>query len=131
MLGLQPLQPLRLIRTRQLRLGLFRQGQEVLRVHAPDLFGFPALLEFLAGVLVDGFEHHEPGLALRPFLLPYEALVQEGGDALEGVYGQISCRVADGLHGLEGAAPGEDGHPGEERLLAFVEQRVAPLYGPT
>ena len=97
MLGLQPLHPPRLIRTRQLGLGLFRQGQEVFRVRAPDLFGLPALLEFLSRVLVDGLEHHEPGLVLRPFLLPQEALVQEGGDALEGVHGQISLRVADGL----------------------------------
>src|SRR5215207_3507677 len=40
-LGLKPLQPLRLLRTRQL--GLLGQAQEVSCVRVPDLFGLPAL----------------------------------------------------------------------------------------
>src|SRR5215211_7562769 len=94
-----------------------------------DLIGLSTLPELLAGKLVDCLKHHESRLPARSFLLPQEALVQQGGDALEGLHWQISFRVADGLYGFQGAAPGEDRKPPEEHLLAFVEERMAPLDG--
>src|SRR5918998_1689841 len=96
-LGLQPLHPQRLLRPTQL--GLFREGQEVVHVRAPDLFSLSALFELLPRVLVDGFQHHEPGLLLGAFLLLDKALVQKGGDTLEGIHRQIFLRVADRLYG--------------------------------
>jgi hypothetical protein len=47
----------RLWRWEKLRLGFFGHGEEVGGVTVVHLVGFPALLELLAGVLPDGFEH--------------------------------------------------------------------------
>src|SRR5829696_7219239 len=128
-LGLQAIQPLKLILASELWVGLLCQGQEILGVNPLDLLGLCALLELLAGVLVDGLQHHEAWLPVRSFLLPQEALVQQGGDSLEGLHGQITFCVADGLYGFQGASSGEDRKPGEEHALAFIEKRVAPLEG--
>jgi hypothetical protein len=79
-----------------------------------DLLGLPTFLELLVSKLVDGLEHHESRLPVRSLLLPEEALAQKGGDAIEGIDGQIAFCVADDLYRLEGSPPGEDREPGEE-----------------
>src|ERR687898_220530 len=84
------------------------------------------LQEPLAGVLVDGLEHREAGVAAALLLLPDEALVQERFGAFEGI-----LDGADLLHRTQGAAAGEHCEAGEERPFAFFQQRVAPVYGAT
>src|SRR5215218_3974451 len=59
MLGLQALKPLKLILASEFWIGLLRQGQEILGVNPLDLLSLAALPEFLAGVLVNGLQHHE------------------------------------------------------------------------
>ena len=67
-LDLQPLHPHALLRSGELWLGFFGQGEEELGVTAVHLVGSPALLKLLPSVLTDGLEHsvaHRPALA-RP-----------------------------------------------------------------
>ena len=85
-----------------------------------------AFVKALGRVLPDRRQHHEPGVAVRAGLA-HEALVDERGEAVEGV--EIDAAVqgrGDGLDGVEGCA-GEGGEQLEEALLAGLEQLVAPL----
>ena len=129
-LGFEPVHPRYLLRSHKLRLRFLGEEEEVLGVRLLDLPSFAALFELLPRVLVDGFEHHEAGFVFGALFLPEEALLQQRGDAVEDVDGQVAFRVADGLYGLQGPAPREDREPGEEGLLALLQQVVAPFYGP-
>ena len=82
MLGLEPVHPRHLIRTLDLGLGLLRQRHESTRRAARAISSAsPLSCSFSRGVLVDGLQHHEPGLFIRSFLLPEQALVKQRGDA--------------------------------------------------
>ena len=75
--------------------------------------------EALRGELPDRLEHPEPLGAVRLGAAADEALVEERGQRVE-------VRLADRLGVVERAAAAEDGEPGEELLLAAVEEVVAP-----
>jgi hypothetical protein len=101
-------------------------------VGAADGVRFAAGGEALGGVLPHRLQHQEAVGAVRPvrpLVLAHQALVDEGGEAVEGVEGDGLTGGGDGADGLQGAAPGEDGEAGEEALLLRLEQGVAPVQG--
>jgi hypothetical protein len=114
-LSLEPVEPLGRVRAR-VRLGLLRQLEEVLGVAAAQLSGLARCVEPLVRILADRLQHPET-LAVAD---ADEALVDE---RLQ----HVQVGVAHGLGGLERTASGEDREPGEQPLLVFPEELVAPL----
>ena len=57
-----------------------------------------------------------------------ERLVDERRDAVENVFGLERIAAANGFRRLEREASGEDGESAEQRLLALVEEAVAPVH---
>src|SRR5215210_149261 len=125
----QLVQPRRILWAPELRLGFFRQGQEVFGMGASYGFCVVALLELFQRELADGLEHHEARLGTLAFLLPQQALVQERGNYIQRVLGKVSSWVAHRLYGLQGAPARESRQPRKERLLPLVEHLVAPRDG--
>ena len=118
--GLQPIEPHRLLRAVDLRACFLRQAQEEGRV--PSLQGdrLPARGQPLERILSNRLQHHEPGFAAGRLLLPQQALVQQRPQAVQ------DLGPAHRFGRFEGAAADEDGEPPEELLLAPAEQVVAP-----
>jgi hypothetical protein len=58
-------------------MGPLRQRHDQRGVPAAGLLGLPALLKLLAGVLLDGLQHHEARLSVCSLLPPQEALLEE------------------------------------------------------
>jgi hypothetical protein len=99
---------------------LLCECEEVRRVPPGDCVRSRPLAKTSCGELADRLEHAE---AVFPGCLPGfedEALLDKRGELRQ-------IRVADGLRRQERPAPREDGEAGEQLLLAFLEERVAPL----
>ena len=78
------------------------------------------IVQALCGVLPNGREHAEARFATRLLLAAEEALVEQPSERIK-----IGC--ADRLDRMEGAAPGQDRQPREQRPLCRLEQFVTPF----
>ncbi len=102
------------------------------QVEAPGSVGTPdrrllaARGELLQGVLADGLQHPEPGLAVGARLPMEQAPVDQRREGREDVELRAVARPADRLRRLQRTAAGEDGQAAEEDPLLFGEQVVAP-----
>ena len=84
--------------------------------------------EPLERVLADRLEHAEARLAVGALALADEALVDERGDAVEHLAELEPERLAATVSAVSSdAAADEDAEAREQRLLAVVEQVVAPV----
>src|SRR5712671_1624069 len=90
-----------------------------------DLGDLAACNELFASELANRVELAEPRLAID-LLDPNQALVDQRRESIEDVTADVRCRPADDLGDLEIAAADEDGQPGEQPALAFIEEVVAP-----
>ena len=123
-LPFQDLEPRRLPLAREVRLGLFRQVPEVLRVPMPNpLELVPVRVRQLPGrVLPDRLQHGEPESTAVELGPADQAVVHERAQDLE----HVEVGAADGLGGLQRPPAREHRQPGEQPLLVGVEELVAP-----
>ena len=78
------------------------------------------IVQALCGVLPHGREHAEARFATWLLLAAKEALVEQPSERIE-------IGRADRIDRVEGAAPGQDRQPREQRPLCRLEQFVAPF----
>ncbi len=119
-----------------------REVQVVRRVRVVRGVPVGPVAELVERELPDAVQHPEPRLGRGLGLLPDQAALHQ---PVEGVHhvvvdlavgaeradraSTVRAERADGLRRLQGEAPGEYGQPAEHRLLAGVEQVVAPADG--
>ncbi|HSC24320.1 MAG TPA: hypothetical protein VLG08_11445 [Casimicrobiaceae bacterium] len=125
-LGLQPIQPLALVASRQLRLGRLGECEEMREVP-----GMPTLLvgmhpRLLRCVRVHGIEQPIAGCG-NTLLRNEQALVDERREKIEHAFGGDIIPGAYLLRGLEREAAGEDRRRAEQRLFGVAQQLVAPV----
>jgi hypothetical protein len=113
-LRFDPVEPDRRAPGPQLGLRELRELEEELAVLAPQFVSLSGVLESLERELADRLQHPEAAVPE-----PDEALVDE---RLE----HVQIGAADGLRCFESAAAGEHGQAGEESLLLFGQELVAP-----
>ncbi|GBD28764.1 hypothetical protein HRbin31_00785 [bacterium HR31] len=125
-LAFQLIESARLFRPGEDRFGAFHQGAVELGVGVPRPVELAACRQLLQGELPEGFQHPEPQDVIRASLPLEQALVHQGGHAVEHVHREIR---AHGLRRLERKAAGEHGQATEERLVACLQPGVAPPHG--
>src|SRR5579884_1389601 len=91
----------------------------------PRGFCVARLLQPLAGILTDGFQH--PEARLLRFLVSHQALLHQGRDGIKDVEGEISGRVEHRLGVVEGAATTEDRESRKDLTLRLVQEVIAPV----
>jgi hypothetical protein len=86
------------------------------------------IVEAFGRVLADGLQHHHPRLSRSRVGLPDQALVDQGGQAVQDVEVRPGQPVELGGHHLHGLEPcaGEHREQLEQPLLARVEHLVTP-----
>ncbi len=113
-----------------LALCLLRQCQAPGRVGVAGSRLLLARLQPLPRVLTDGFQHREARTRLARVVPivgpPQQALVDEGGDPLKWVEGEVADRGDHGLGCVQIEPTGEDGQTAEQRLFLGSEEVVAP-----
>ncbi len=109
-----------------------RKRQVVPRVLPPHLLRLAARYQALQSVLSDRLQHRKTRLSLptlRRFGQRYQqAVVYQRRQPLQDVasLGFVRAGAAHGFRRFQGAPTGEDGEAPEQRLLADVEEVVAP-----
>ena len=91
-------------------------------------------IQAIARVLADGLQHGVTRFVAGGGALLEQTVIDEGGDPFHHVKwgmrlataGGVRCAKADRFGGVQGEASDEDGETAEERLLAIVEQVIAP-----
>ena len=119
---LETLEPLGLIRARELELSGRRELEEPLRVPTPQLVELARGPQALLRVLTNGLEHRQPDVAVGHVATdeaPTDESLQVGEE------GPVGLR--DGACVIQRAAAREDGERPEQLALGLVEQAVAPL----
>jgi hypothetical protein len=125
-LAVYPVEPDRLLPTRQVRFGLLAHGQEVGSVPRAELLSFSGRLELLDTVLAHGLEHAEAWLAARLAYPLHQAAVDEWLQIVEHLTGGQGGVVTHGLGSFQRPPPDEHGKPTKQRLVSRSEQLVAP-----
>src|SRR5262249_14543443 len=112
----EPVVPLPLARTGELRLRLEDEVEKEGEVAIWESLQFLALLEQVARELPDRFQHEEPSFAHRLEEVP----IHKGSDLVE-------LGSGDRLGRLEREASSEDRQPSQEFLRRSLEQPIAPF----
>ena len=97
----------------------------------PPGFGikFSVFFQNFFCVFPDGCEHQQAGLAARQVGPAYEAFIQERAQPVENIHVQfvhLPGAAGHDFHFLEGAA-GKHGQQGEQSLLLWAEELIAPV----
>ena len=104
-LGVEPLEPLQLVRPEKSGLGLLGEREIEAGVAAAYVVAVAALGQPLERVLADRLQHPEAGLAAGHWLRPKQVVVQERLDAVDDVELEVT---GDRLGAVEGEAADED-----------------------
>ena len=107
-------------------LALFGEGEKIGRVAAAHLVQLTGRVKSFQPELTHGLQHREARLPVHCLHPLQEALVDQGGDSVEGIDAKLTARVGDRLRRLEGASADEDGQAPKEPLLRRGEQIVTP-----
>ena len=104
-----------------------RELEVVLRVEGLVRSEAAVLVESLEAVLAHRLEQV---IARSGFAGVHDEqrLVHQRRDAIQDVFGLERIADTDGFRRLEREAAGEDGEPAEQRLLAVLEEPVAPVH---
>ncbi len=84
-IGFQEIKPAGLPRASEFGFSLLSQREEVSRVGTPARVCFAGSIELLPGKFADGLQHGEARGVVLSLSGPDEALVDEGGDAVQDV----------------------------------------------
>src|SRR5215831_146282 len=86
--------------------------------------------EQLVSILARGFQHTKARFGSLLFRLMQQVVIDERGHLLEDVSGSLAWLIArggtNGLSGLQGPAPREDGEVAEDPLLSRGQQGIGP-----
>ncbi len=130
MLLFEAVEPVLLPGTPQLRLGLLRQREVVLRVLAPVVVPAPGLFQRLVGVLSYRLEHAEPGFIVDGVRRRVQkALVGQVLQTGEHICGRYGLGQVGRLHRARCEAAREHRDTPEQSLLGLVQQIVTPRDG--
>jgi hypothetical protein len=122
--GVEPLQPVHLLRPPQLGFGKLGELGEVAQVPAPQPVKATAALEFVEPELTDGLQHPEAHASGSRFTASQQALLEQRADDLQ-------MSTTHGFGRFEREPAGEDRQLQEYRLLPLAKEVVAPLDGGT
>lgn len=110
MLALELLQPMHLLGAYQPRFSGFGESQKVGGMALAHLLELAALGKLLQCILAHRFQHVAAGLGVAWWCLPQQALVQQGGEAIDATLRDLRGR-------LRRAAANEHGHSAQQLLV--------------
>ena len=87
--------------------------------------GLATEVELLSPEFAHRFEHDEAG-ELRPVVLPHQALLDEGGNTVQGIDREVAGGRGNGFDRFEREATGEDRQPPKQGLFVRRQEIVAP-----
>ena len=127
-LGLQPVQPDRLVRAAQVRVGGLHQGQVVIAMSNAGLarLGAASQRKSFGGVLTDRLQHPVTGRTAGLLGL-HQALADQGSQQVKHLPFPGVARRGDRFGGRQRPAPGEDRQLVGHDPLAGIEQVVGPV----